>query len=91
MLYLGAYLLTFKDTCIVLLIDLFLLCACVSTEALSRLNFMIREPNALHPDNVMAYDNAVSALGKICQFHRDSIDASQVHSLHCLPCLSNDW
>eukprot|EP00268_Persea_americana_P012087 TRINITY_DN15073_c0_g1_i1.p1 TRINITY_DN15073_c0_g1~~TRINITY_DN15073_c0_g1_i1.p1 ORF type:complete len:510 (-),score=127.82 TRINITY_DN15073_c0_g1_i1:429-1799(-) len=56
-------------------------------EALSRLNFMIREPNALHPDNVMAYDNAVSALGKICQFHRDSIDASQVLPawLSCLP------
>lgn len=41
---------------------------------------MIRQPDALHPDNVMAYDNAVSALGKICQFHRDSIDAAQVHS-----------
>lgn len=27
----------------------------------------------------MAYDNAVSALGKICQFHRDSINAAQVH------------
>ncbi|KAJ8645121.1 hypothetical protein MRB53_006869 [Persea americana] len=56
-------------------------------EALSRLNFMIREPNALHPDNVMAYDNAVSALGKICQFHRDRIDASQVLPawLSCLP------
>lgn len=26
----------------------------------------------------MAYDNAVSALGKICQFYRDSIDAAQV-------------
>ena len=39
---------------------------------------MIRHPNALEPDNIMAYDNAVSALGKICQFHRDSIDSSQV-------------
>ena len=29
----------------------------------------------------MAYDNAVSALGKICQFHRDSIDAAQVRSI----------
>lgn len=28
----------------------------------------------------MAYDNAVSALGKICQFHRDSIDSAQVYS-----------
>ncbi|PPD82642.1 hypothetical protein GOBAR_DD20432 [Gossypium barbadense] len=46
-------------------------------EALSRLNAVIRHPNALHLDNVMAYDNAVSALGKICQFHRDSIDAAQ--------------
>nr|POE60467.1 importin-5 [Quercus suber] len=47
-------------------------------EALSRLNAVIRHPNALEPDNIMAYDNAVSALGKICQFHRDSIDSSQV-------------
>ena len=39
---------------------------------------MIRHPNALEPDNIMAYDNAVSALGKICQFHRDRIDSSQV-------------
>ncbi|KAK6945426.1 hypothetical protein RJ641_026528 [Dillenia turbinata] len=56
-------------------------------EALSRLNAVIRHPNALHSDNVMAYDNAVSALGKICQYHRDSIDASQVVPawLGCLP------
>ena len=48
------------------------------SEALSRLNAVIRHPNATHSENVMAYDNAVSALGKICQFHRDSIDAAQV-------------
>ncbi|MBA0770582.1 hypothetical protein Gotri_019201 [Gossypium trilobum] len=56
-------------------------------EALSRLNAVIRHPNALHLDNVMAYDNAVSALGKICQFHRDSIDAAQILPawLSCLP------
>ncbi|GAV78964.1 HEAT domain-containing protein/HEAT_2 domain-containing protein [Cephalotus follicularis] len=56
-------------------------------EALSRLNIVIRHPNALRSDNVMAYDNAVSALGKICQFHRDSIDAVQVVPawLSCLP------
>ncbi|KAI9186439.1 hypothetical protein LWI28_017272 [Acer negundo] len=56
-------------------------------EALSRLNAVIMHPNALHSDNVMAYDNAVSALGKICQFHRDSIDAAQVVPawLSCLP------
>lgn len=47
-------------------------------EALSRLNVVIRHPNALQPEYVMAYDNAVSALGKICQFHRDSIDSAQV-------------
>lgn len=52
-----------------------------SSEALSRLNVVIRDPNALQPDNVMAYDNAVSALGKICQYHRDSIDSSQVSTL----------
>ncbi|KAL3518942.1 hypothetical protein ACH5RR_021531 [Cinchona calisaya] len=56
-------------------------------EALSRLNVVIGHPNAHQPDNVMAYDNAVSALGKICQFHRDSIDSAQVVPawLNCLP------
>ncbi|XVE90185.1 hypothetical protein DITRI_Ditri20bG0058100 [Diplodiscus trichospermus] len=56
-------------------------------EALSRLDAVIRHPSALHSDNVMAYDNAVSALGKICQFHRDSIDAAQIVPawLSCLP------
>ncbi|KAL4591289.1 hypothetical protein LXL04_004247 [Taraxacum kok-saghyz] len=56
-------------------------------EALSRLNVVIRHPNALHPENVMAYDNAVSALGKICHFHRDSIDSAQIIPawLSCLP------
>ncbi|CAN4091783.1 unnamed protein product [Withania somnifera] len=56
-------------------------------EALSRLNIVIRHPNALQTENVMAYDNAVSALGKICQFHRDSIDSAQVVPawLNCLP------
>ncbi|KAL6275144.1 hypothetical protein ACE6H2_018745 [Prunus campanulata] len=56
-------------------------------EALSRLNVVIQHPNAVQPENLMAYDNAVSALGKICQFHRDSIDAAQVIPawLNCLP------
>ncbi|KAG5517746.1 hypothetical protein RHGRI_038206 [Rhododendron griersonianum] len=56
-------------------------------EALSRLNVVIRDPNALQAENLMAYDNAVSALGKICQFHRDSIDSAQVVPawLSCLP------
>ncbi|KAL5127775.1 Structural maintenance of chromosomes protein 4 [Glycine soja] len=56
-------------------------------EALSRLDVVIRHPNALHADNIIAYDNVVSALGKICQFHRDSINAAQVVPawLSCLP------
>ncbi|KAJ0623769.1 putative TOG domain, importin beta family [Helianthus annuus] len=56
-------------------------------EVLSRLNFVIRQPDALELDNVMAYDNAVSALGKVCHFHRDSIDSAQVIPawLSCLP------
>lgn len=57
-------------------------------EALSRLNVVIQHPDAHQPDNVMAYDNAVSALGKICQFHRDSIDSAQVCMLHFLSILS---
>ncbi|GMN67997.1 hypothetical protein TIFTF001_037063 [Ficus carica] len=56
-------------------------------EALSRLNVVIQHPNALQAENLMAYDNAVSSLGKICVFHRDSIDAAQVVPawLNCLP------
>lgn len=47
-------------------------------EALSRLNTVTSQPNAHDTSNILATDNAVSAIGKICQFHRDSIDASQV-------------
>ncbi|KAJ7971895.1 Importin-5 [Quillaja saponaria] len=47
-------------------------------EALSKLDTVIRHPNALHSDNVMAHDNVVSTLGKICQFHHGSINATQV-------------
>ncbi|GAV83604.1 HEAT domain-containing protein/DUF577 domain-containing protein/HEAT_2 domain-containing protein [Cephalotus follicularis] len=56
-------------------------------EALSRLNVVLRHPDAQLPENVMAYDNAVSALGKICLFHRDSIDSTQIVPawLNCLP------
>lgn len=43
---------------------------------------MIGHPNAKQPENVMAYDNAVSALGKICQFHRESIDSTQVLNVY---------
>lgn len=60
-------------------------------EALSRLDIIIRHPNAQHSDNVMVYDNAVSALGKICQFYRDCVDASQIIPawLSCLPIKSD--
>lgn len=60
-------------------------------EALSRLDVIIRHPNAQHSDNVMVYDNAVSALGKICQFHRECVDASQIIPawLSCLPIKSD--
>ncbi|XP_065879258.1 uncharacterized protein [Euphorbia lathyris] len=56
-------------------------------EALSRLNVVIGHPNSKQPENIMAYDNAVSALGKICQYHRENIDSSQVVPawLNCLP------
>lgn len=66
--------------------------ALIFTEALSRLNAVIRHPNALQSENVMAYDNAVSALGKICQFHRDSIDSAQVdHTLYFILFYFSDY
>ncbi|PHT97046.1 hypothetical protein BC332_34029 [Capsicum chinense] len=56
-------------------------------EALSRINVVITHFNAREPENVEAYDNAVSALGKICQFHRATIDSAQIIPtwLNCLP------
>ncbi|KAI3787776.1 hypothetical protein L2E82_00194 [Cichorium intybus] len=50
----------------------------LSIKHKGRLDVVIRRPDALHPDNEMAYDNAVCALGKICQFHGDCINAAQI-------------
>ncbi|XP_059670758.1 uncharacterized protein LOC132316268 [Cornus florida] len=60
-------------------------------EAISSLNAMIGDPDALNSNNARAYDMAVSALGKICEFHHDRINAAQVFSvwLSYLP-LRND-
>lgn len=65
--------------------------AILISEALSKLNNVIRHPEAQHPDNIMAYDNAVSALGKICQFHRDGIDATQVNASFTLAGATLFW
>ncbi|GAB2295429.1 hypothetical protein Dimus_038356 [Dionaea muscipula] len=55
--------------------------------AVSSLSAVIVHQNARKPENLMAFDNAVSALGKICQFHRETINAAQVVPLwlNCLP------
>ncbi|KAJ3697766.1 hypothetical protein LUZ61_001471 [Rhynchospora tenuis] len=56
------------------------------SEALSKIYNVIQRQNALAPDHVLAYDNAVSALGKLCQFHGDRIKAKAVATwLNCLP------
>ncbi|KAJ4815234.1 ARM repeat superfamily protein [Rhynchospora pubera] len=56
------------------------------SEALSKIYNVIQRQNALAPDHVLAYDNAVSALGKLCQFHRDRVKAKAVVTwLNCLP------
>ncbi|XP_019259685.1 PREDICTED: importin-5-like isoform X2 [Nicotiana attenuata] len=59
----------------------------VVTEAISRINVVIMHLCAREPENECAYDNAVSALGKICQFHRESINSAQIVPvwLNCLP------
>ncbi|MCD7457319.1 hypothetical protein HAX54_034868 [Datura stramonium] len=56
-------------------------------EAVSRIIVVIMHFNALEPENLWAYDNAVSALGKICQNHGESIDSAKVIPvwLNCLP------
>ncbi|GBG66984.1 hypothetical protein CBR_g74670 [Chara braunii] len=63
----------------------------IALEALGRLRTVVVHPEAKLPENAPATDNAVSAIGKICQYQRDCIDASQVLPLwlNCLP-LKND-
>ncbi|XP_019253065.1 PREDICTED: importin-5-like isoform X1 [Nicotiana attenuata] len=60
-------------------------------EALSRINVVITHLHALAPENEQAYHDAVLALGQICQFHRESIDSTQIIPawLNCLPIRGN--
>ena len=45
---------------------------------MEKLKLVISQPDAFQSENAMVTDNAVSALGKICEFQRDAIDAAQV-------------
>ncbi|XP_070044216.1 uncharacterized protein [Nicotiana tomentosiformis] len=56
-------------------------------EALSRIYVVLTHLKARELENESAYDNAVSALSKIYQFHGESIDSAQVIPswLNCLP------
>ncbi|XP_075093546.1 uncharacterized protein LOC107804339 isoform X6 [Nicotiana tabacum] len=56
-------------------------------EALSRINVVITHLHDREPENLSAYYNAAFALGKICQFHQESIDSAQIIPswLNCLP------
>eukprot|EP00898_Chlorokybus_atmophyticus_P005983 jgi/Chlat1/6386/Chrsp44S05759 len=47
-------------------------------EILMRLNAVVSRPDARSGANEMATDNAVSAVGKICQYQRDATDVSKV-------------
>jgi hypothetical protein len=49
--------------------------------AVSALNAVMGHPNALQMEYVMAHDTAVSALGKILQFHREKLKAEKVYLL----------
>ncbi|XP_075077405.1 importin subunit beta-3-like [Nicotiana tabacum] len=48
------------------------------TEAVSRINVVIMHFRAREPENENVYYSAVFALGKICQFHWESIGSAQV-------------
>lgn len=52
-------------------------------EAVSALNGNISDSMALHRDYIMAHDAAVTALGQIYLFHKDRINASEVHCYSC--------
>lgn len=50
----------------------------LANEALGKLNAVISAKDAREEENVLATDNAISAVGKICEFQRDCIDAKLV-------------
>ncbi|KAK7305662.1 hypothetical protein VNO77_43570 [Canavalia gladiata] len=45
---------------------------------LSELSSLMKDPNRSLPENAKAHDIAVSALGRICEFHRECIDGSKI-------------
>ncbi|KAI4307684.1 hypothetical protein L6164_030846 [Bauhinia variegata] len=47
-------------------------------RTLSELSLLIKGSGRSLPENTKAYEIAVSAIGRICEFHRDSIDASKL-------------
>ena len=49
-----------------------------NTEAMEKVKLVMSHPDAFQSENAIVTDNAVSALGKICEFHRDAIDAAKV-------------
>jgi hypothetical protein len=51
---------------------------------MEKLKLVISQPDAFQSENAMVTDNAVSALGKICEFHRDAIDAAKVYAFNLL-------
>ncbi|GAV58468.1 hypothetical protein CFOL_v3_02002 [Cephalotus follicularis] len=47
-------------------------------QAMHRLSGVLGCPNRSYSQDLKAYDIAVSALGKICEFHRNSIEAAKL-------------
>ena len=45
---------------------------------MEKVKLVMSHPDAFQSENAIVTDNAVSALGKICEFHRDAIDAAKV-------------
>lgn len=48
------------------------------SESLRRLSSLVAHPSCRSSDDEMATDNAISAIGKMCEFQSDSFDVSQV-------------
>ncbi|KAH0697967.1 hypothetical protein KY289_015449 [Solanum tuberosum] len=57
----------------------------------TRLHATLRHTNASLPENVMAYDNVVSALRKIYKFHHDNFDSAQLEVVVEKKILVEQW
>lgn len=48
------------------------------TECINKLTAIVTQPTSRSPESEFATDNAISAIGKICELHPDAVNSAQI-------------